>query len=94
MPLNYMKNKNLETKEPAHNPKRKLQVSVRVSPLVKALIELELRDNAFQTEGEAVESIVLRSADSPAAQALILKEAAKDPLYSAIRKALSASAKT
>ena len=89
-----MKNKNLAPKAAAHNPNRKLQLSCRVSPLVKALIQLEWSGKKYLSEGEIVEIIVLRAADSPEAHALILQEAERDPLYCAIRKAVSASAKT
>jgi hypothetical protein len=64
----------------------KVQLSCRISLLIKHLIALERKsrgDNA--SEGEAVESLVLRaSGDSMPANKLILQEAAKNPAAAAI----------
>lgn len=67
----------------------KVQVNCRVSPLAKKLIKLEQRH--FESEGQAVEALVLRASTSPEAHALILEEAKTNPLISALKDALYAN---
>jgi hypothetical protein len=61
----------------------RLQLSARVSPLIKNLISLERREKELASDGDAIESLILRGAISPAEQALILAAAEKRPLFAA-----------
>lgn len=72
------------------NKLTKVPLNCRLAPLVKALINLERDSGGHNSEGEAVEALVLRASDSPAAHQLVLAQAEKDPMYAALRNALSA----
>lgn len=71
----------------------KIQLSCRVSKLVKMLIEIERKTAGCNSEGDAVESIVLRASTAPEAQRLIMEEAQKNPLFVAFSNALAAQKK-
>lgn len=72
----------LKTRQP------KAYLSCRVSPLVKDLIKQEWDDH-FDSEGQAVEALILRGATSPKAAARILREAETDPVVQAVKQALA-----
>jgi len=67
---------------------RKEQLNCRVSPLVKRLIKLEW-ERSCDSEGQAVEALVLRSSSTPEAAAMILAEAEKEPMFAIVRQALA-----
>jgi len=71
------------------NKHSKVALSCRLSPLVKALINLERESGGHPSEGEAVEALVLRASNTSAAHQLVLAQAEKDPMYAALRNALS-----
>ncbi len=82
-------------KNPTTPPPQKLKsrqpkayLSCRVSPLVKDLIKQEWDDH-FDSEGQAVEALILRGATSPKAAARILREAETDPVVQAVKQALA-----
>jgi hypothetical protein len=58
--------------------------------LVKRLIKFEW-DNHFDSEGQAVEALILRGAISPEAHAMILAEAENDPMMLAVKQAMAAA---
>jgi hypothetical protein len=85
--------KKKSTTAPAGKPstqkvKPKVYLSCRVSPLVKDLIRDEWEDH-FDSEGQAVEALILRGATSPKAHARILREIETDPLMIAVKNALA-----
>ena len=73
---------------PTQKVKPKLFLSCRVSPLVKDLIRQEWEDH-FDSEGQAVEALILRGATSPKAVERILREAETDPAMLAVKQALA-----
>jgi hypothetical protein len=67
----------------------KAYLSCRVSHLVKDLIRQEWEDN-FDSEGLAVEALILRGASlSPKGAERILREAETDPLAQAVKQAVA-----
>jgi hypothetical protein len=76
---------------PADKPRTRLPkayLSCRVSPLVKDLIRQEWEDH-FDSEGQAVEALVLRGSTSAKAAERILREAETDPVVQAVKQALA-----
>jgi hypothetical protein len=71
----------------------KVQLTCRVSPLIKRLIKYEW-DHHFDSEGQAVEALILRGAISPEAHAMILAEAENDPMMLAVKQAMAANPPT
>lgn len=69
----------------------KIQLSCRVSPLVRSLITLERDKGSWESDGEAIEALVLRSSTSAEAYQLMLAEADKDPFFAALRNAMAAN---
>jgi hypothetical protein len=67
----------------------KVQLSCRVSPLVRNLIALEREQGGCESDGEAVEALIMRASTSPEAYNLMLAEAGKDPLFAALRNAMA-----
>ena len=69
-------------------PQIKTQLNVRLIPVVVELIKLERASiPGCASDGEALESIVLRSATTPEARRLILAAAMKYPLFAAAHRA-------
>ena len=72
---------------PAHHF-MKTQLTIRVSPLCVDLIKLERKGiPGCASDGEALESMVLRASTSPQALQLITQTALKDPLFAAAQRA-------
>jgi len=62
----------------------KAQLNVRLSQACLELIKLERRNiPGCASDGEALESIIFRSATSPEARQIIKRAAAKEPLFAA-----------
>lgn len=77
------------TTPPSPKPKTKhpkAYLSCRVSHLVKDLIRQEWEDR-YDSEGQAVEALILQGATSPKALERILREAETDPLVQAVKQA-------
>ena len=73
-------------------PQIKTQLNVRLIPVVVELIKLERASiPGCASDGEALESIVLRSATTPKARQLILAAAMQNPLFAAAHRALEAA---
>jgi hypothetical protein len=69
----------------------KTQLTIRVSALCVELIKLERKGIPdCASDGEALESMVLRASTSPQALQLIKQAALKDPLFAAAQRAWEA----
>jgi hypothetical protein len=67
----------------------KAQLNVRLNHACMELIKLERRNiPGCASDGEALESIIFRSATSPEARQIIKRAAAKEPLFAAATLAL------
>jgi hypothetical protein len=75
--------------KPTRRPQSKIQLSARISPLARNLITLERDQGGWESDGEAVEALVLRASTSPEARKLMLAVADKNPLFAAIRNSLA-----
>jgi hypothetical protein len=74
-----------------HSMKLKSQLNVRLAPVCMDLIKLERRNiPGCASDGEALESMVLRASTSPQALQLIKQAALKDPLFAAAQRAWEA----
>jgi hypothetical protein len=69
----------------------KIQLSCRISPLARTLVSLERDTGGWESDGEAVEALILRASTSPEAYQLMLEQAGKDPLFAALRHAMAAN---
>ena len=66
----------------------KSQLNIRINPVCMELIKLERKSLVgCNSDGEAVESLILRASTSPEARQLIKQAVAKDPLFSAAQRA-------
>ena len=62
----------------------KAQLNIRLAPVCVDLIKLERKNIPdCASDGEALESIIFRAATSPAAHALVMAAATKEPLFAA-----------
>jgi len=66
----------------------KAQLNVRINHVCVELLKLERKTlPGCTSDGEAVESLILRASTSPEARELIKQAVAKDPLFSAAQRA-------
>ena len=69
----------------------KAQLNVRINPVCVELLKLERKClPGCTSDGEAVESLILRASTSPEARQLITQAVLKDPLYAAAQRAWEA----
>jgi len=69
----------------------KVQLSARISPLARALLTLERDQAGWESDGEALEALILRASTSAEAYKMMLDRAGKDPLFAALRHAMAAN---
>jgi hypothetical protein len=69
----------------------KAQLNVRINQVCVELLKLERKSlPGCTSDGEAVESLILRASTSPEARQIITQAALKDPLFVAAQRAWEA----
>ena len=71
----------------SRNSQTKVQLSCRISPLARTLVSVERKAGGWESDGEAVDALILRASTSLEAYELMQAEANKNPLFAALRNA-------